>query len=196
MTTSGRGADVVSAPPALESNQDSIDIDARCGSLSLRDVIAPVAVEHSSRKHSTLKLWFLLGVVWTLPNTLIGLSIGLIGMCFGSRMHVSDRAIEFYDGGIKWLIHRFPNGQFTLAMTLGHVVIGQTKAALDLSRTHEMVHVRQYERWGPFFIPAYLLASVYVWTRGRRPYRDNPFEIEAYAVEDLRGNISDDPEAE
>ena len=43
-----------------------------------------------------------------------------------------------------------------------------------------MVHVRQFERWGPFMGPAYLLSSLYLWITGGRPYRDNPFEREAY----------------
>jgi hypothetical protein len=42
------------------------------------------------------------------------------------------------------------------------------------------VHVRQYERWGPLFVPAYLLSSLVELLRGRRPYRDNWFEREAY----------------
>lgn len=130
---------------------------------------------------------FLMGILWASPNTLIGLVVGTVGMCFGAKVQVSGRAIEFYEGGVKWFIQRFPNGQYTFAMTLGHVVIGQTKAALDVSRTHETVHVRQYERWGPAFIPAYLLSSLYVWTKGRRLYRDNPFEVEAYDVDDMTG---------
>ena len=45
-------------------------------------------------------------------------------------------------------LQTLPDGQFTLAFTLGHTILGQTDAALDISRDHEMVHVRQYERWG------------------------------------------------
>jgi hypothetical protein len=41
------------------------------------------------------------------------------------------------------------------------------------------VHVRQYERWGPLFVPAYLVSSLVLWLRGRDPYWDNPFEVEA-----------------
>lgn len=46
-----------------------------------------------------------------------------------------------------------------------------------------MVHVRQYERWGPLMGPAYLLASLYMHLTGRRAYRDNPFEREAYDLD-------------
>ena len=45
---------------------------------------------------------------------------------------------------------------------------------------HETVHVRQFERWGLLMGPAYLLASFVLWIAGRQPYRDNPFEREAY----------------
>jgi hypothetical protein len=66
------------------------------------------------------------------------------------------------------------------AMTLGHVVIGRDAAALDDTRAHERVHVRQAERWGPFFVPAYLAASAMAWARGGDAYADNGFEREAW----------------
>ncbi len=71
-------------------------------------------------------------------------------------------------------------------MTLGHVILGRDAECLDSSRDHEHVHVRQYERWGAFFIPAYLGASVYCWLRGYDAYLDNPFEREAYNAEERR----------
>ena len=73
-------------------------------------------------------------------------------------------------------------------MTLGHVVLGRDLMALNFSRAHERIHVRQCERWGPLFLPAYLLASAWLWLRGRDPYLDNPFEREAYA-NDGRGRM-------
>jgi len=51
---------------------------------------------------------------------------------------------------------------------------------LDRAREHEHVHVRQYERWGPFFLPAYGLSSLYLKIRGQEAYYNNPFEKEAY----------------
>ena len=91
----------------------------------------------------------LLAIIWASPYTLLGLFLGFIGLCTGGHARIRGRIIEFYGGGVKWLLHRFPNGQFTLALTLGHTILGQTDAALDISREHEMVHVRQFERWGP-----------------------------------------------
>jgi hypothetical protein len=65
------------------------------------------------------------------------------------------------------------------AMTLGHVVIARDARALELTRTHERVHVRQYELWGPLFVPAYLLAGAWALLQGGHPYFDNRFEREA-----------------
>lgn len=121
-------------------------------------------------------------VAWAAPYSFLGLMIGLLGLPFGGRVQRSGRAIEFYEGGVKWFLHQLPNGHFILAITLGHVVLGQTEASLAISRRHESVHIAQYERWGPFMLPVYCLASVYVWLRGKRFYRDNPFEREARAV--------------
>lgn len=73
------------------------------------------------------------------------------------------------------------------ALTLGHVVLGRDAEALHRTRRHERVHVAQYERWGPFFLPAYALASLIAVLSGRRAYRDNAFEREAYAADDCRG---------
>jgi hypothetical protein len=50
---------------------------------------------------------------------------------------------------------------------------------LAQTRAHERAHVRQYERWGIFFLPAYLLASAGAWLRGAAPYADNVFERQA-----------------
>jgi len=122
----------------------------------------------------------ILGILWASPYTLLGLLIGGVGLCTGGGARVRGRTIEFYGGGTKWFITRLPLGQFTLALTLGHTILGQSTASLDISREHEMVHVRQFERWGPFMGPAYLLSSLVLWLAGKRPYRDNPFEREAY----------------
>ena len=69
-------------------------------------------------------------------------------------------------------------------MTLGHVVWGCDATCLEFSRAHERIHVRQYERWGPFYIPIYLAASAVAAARGLDPYLDNPFEREAYEHDD------------
>jgi len=127
-----------------------------------------------------VRLLQVFGILWASPYTLLGFLLGGIGVCTGGRARIRGGIIEFYGGGVKWLVTRLPFGQMTLAVTLGHTVLGQTGAALDIARDHERVHVRQFERWGPFAGPAYLLTSFVLWLAGRRPYRDNPFERQAY----------------
>jgi len=67
------------------------------------------------------------------------------------------------------------------AITLGHVILATDKATLSAAREHEHVHVRQYERWGPLFLPAYIISSGWQILLGRRIYRDNYFERQAFA---------------
>ncbi|MCA9099550.1 MAG: hypothetical protein KDA63_00260 [Planctomycetales bacterium] len=121
-----------------------------------------------------------LAYLWAMPYTLLGLAIGLVGLVSGGSVQCRSGVLEFFGGGTRWFVRHLPLGEFTLALTLGHTILGQTSAALDVARTHEWVHVRQFERWGPLMGPAYLGCSLWLWLRGGRPYRDNPFEREAY----------------
>ncbi len=123
----------------------------------------------------------LLKIVWAGPWSLLGLCIGLGTCVTGGKGQRIGNVVEFHGGLAKWLLQMTPVD--AIAITIGHVVLGRTEAALDISRTHERVHVRQYERWGMFFVPAYFLLSGYVWLQGKEAYRDNPFEVEAYAID-------------
>ncbi|HEV3472161.1 MAG TPA: hypothetical protein VG408_03000, partial [Actinomycetota bacterium] len=67
------------------------------------------------------------------------------------------------------------------AITFGHVVLSIDELD-DATLAHERAHVHQYERWGPFFVPAYLAAAVMTRIRGRHHYLDNPFEAAARSV--------------
>lgn len=118
--------------------------------------------------------------LWASPWTVLGLAIGVLGLFTGGRVQRRCGVIEFYGGAVTKLLERFP--VHPAAMTLGHVVLGRVADGLDACREHELVHVRQYERWGPLFIPAYLGCSAYIWLRGGDAYRDNPFEREAYSL--------------
>ncbi len=64
------------------------------------------------------------------------------------------------------------------AITFGHVVLSTRDTTAALLR-HEFEHVRQYERWGPLFIPAYLLAAAWARARGGSAHLDNAFEVSA-----------------
>lgn len=122
----------------------------------------------------------LLAYFWASPYTLLGCCVGLLGLCTGGKMRRLDGILEFHGGATRWCVRHLPLGEATLAITLGHTVLGQTEAGLDIAHNHEMVHVRQFERWGPIMGPAYLLSSLVIWCRGGNAYLDNPFEREAY----------------
>jgi uncharacterized protein (DUF2062 family) len=117
------------------------------------------------------------------PATLIGLLFVLLGLLTGGKVHVVDGVLEVHGGLVTWFL-RYCTRIFmwggASAMTLGHVVLGRDAQLLEATRAHERVHVRQCERWGPFFLPAYLAACVIALLRGKRAYMDNAFEREAY----------------
>lgn len=92
-----------------------------------------------------------------------------------------DGVLEVHGPLLAWLLTHVtlvPGG--AAAITFGHVVLGRDRGALESTRAHERVHVRQCETWGPLFVPAYLLASLWAVLRGRHPYLQNWFEVEAY----------------
>ena len=125
---------------------------------------------------------------WAGPTTLVGLTAAGFARLTGGSVRAIDGVLEVHGGFATFALRRLtllPGG--AAAMTLGHVVLGVSAAALDVTRAHERVHVRQCERWGPLFLPAYGAASVWLWLRGRDAYRDNPFEREAYAADKAPG---------
>lgn len=119
--------------------------------------------------------------IWALPYTLLGVAIGMLGVVSGGALRVHTGVLEFHGGWTVRFLDLLPLPN-VMAMTLGHTVLGRSSAALEVTRDHERVHVRQFERWGPFMGPAYLACSAALWLRGRDAYRDNPFEREAYDV--------------
>ena len=103
----------------------------------------------------------------------------------GGRWQVVHGVLEVHGGLAHWILKRVCGLTLSggaAAMTLGHIVLGRSKADLDRTRAHERVHVRQCERWGPFFLPAYLLESARCALAGANAYRDNRFEREAYDI--------------
>jgi hypothetical protein len=122
----------------------------------------------------------LLAILWASPWTLFGLLIGLLTLIRGGHVQRTGRVLEFWGPGPAWFLRTFPLVHGASAVTFGHTVLARDSACLVDCRAHELVHVRQYERWGPLFVPAYLFWWVYLGLTGRHPYRDNPFEREAY----------------
>ena len=123
----------------------------------------------------------ILKYVWASPASILGILCLPLAKIGGGGASVVEGILEIHGGLLGRILKgRVPVIGSCAAMTLGHVVIGQDLHSLACTREHERVHVRQYERWGPFFIPAYLLASLVAKLRGRHPYLDNPFEVQAY----------------
>jgi hypothetical protein len=121
---------------------------------------------------------------WASPNTLLGLFAGVAVLALGGRLRMVRGAAEFSGGLLaSWVTSKL---RFN-AITFGHVILGVSEAELAAARSHEHVHVRQYEAWGPFFLFAYIGSSLWQLLRGRRIYRDNFFERQAYAGEGRLG---------
>jgi hypothetical protein len=123
-----------------------------------------------------------LGYLWASPNTALGLCFLPLSYVSGGKARLVQGVIEIEGGFARWFLRNGLIRMQASALTLGHVVLGQDRLCLDYTREHEHVHVRQYQRWGPFFLPAYFLSSFLAWRRGENPYLDNRFEKEAYAI--------------
>ncbi|RDD81877.1 hypothetical protein DVJ77_11645 [Dyella tabacisoli] len=111
---------------------------------------------------------FGLGALWTLPNTLIGLLVGLFGLAFGARM-------SWREAELAVVFRCWPWGAGG-ALTLGNVIVHTgddldvrcltyahraglcTEASVSLA-DHERAHVYQYMVLGPLFLPLYLLCG-------------------------------------
>lgn len=118
--------------------------------------------------------------LWAAPNSLIGLLFLPSALFTSGGCRAVGGVLELHSGFISWVLRScvpLPGG--AAAMTLGHVVLGRDPQALARTRAHERVHVRQCERWGPGFIPAYLLASAWGLVTGTGMYHGNWFEREA-----------------
>jgi len=127
------------------------------------------------------KIRRVLAYLWAAPTTALGLLLLVPAVLSGGGVQIVHGVIEIHGGAVAWFLRKAtPLEGGALALTLGHVVLGLNRNALDISRAHERIHVRQCERWGPFFIPAYFGGCLLAYLRGGRAYRDNPFEREAY----------------
>ena len=115
-----------------------------------------------------MRLWWLPGMVWTLPNTALGLLAGVAALPFGAhaRWRRNELALVFH--AMPW----GPGG----ALTLGNVILHTGtdlatpcftyahRAGVACGRTillsdHERAHVLQAMALGPLFLPLYLLCG-------------------------------------
>lgn len=114
-----------------------------------------------------------LGLVWALPNTVLGLVAGIAGLPFGAHAHWRPRELAV-------VFHHWPWGPGG-ALTLGNVIL-HTGDTLDsacvtyahraghrhetpgvshiiLLADHERAHVYQYMALGLLFLPLYLICG-------------------------------------
>jgi hypothetical protein len=127
--------------------------------------------------------------IWAFPNTLIGL-LFVPGALFRGGLQIVDGVLEVHGAFISWMLRHvvlLPGG--ASAVTLGHVVLARDRQSLAVTRAHERVHVRQYELWGPAFIPAYVVASMCGLVTGAGVYYGNRFERQALQHEHSRHAI-------
>lgn len=113
-----------------------------------------------------LPRWFVpLGMLWALPNTVIGLLLGLVAVPFGARPRLRR-------GDLACVFHRWPwgpGGALTLGNTILHTGLdldvpcatyahaaGHGPEATISLALHERAHVYQYLVLGPLFLPVYL----------------------------------------
>jgi hypothetical protein len=122
----------------------------------------------ASRLRTSLRGLIALGMLWTLPNSVAGLLVGVIGLAFGARMRWQRHELAL-------VIRRWPWGRGG-ALTLGNVIV-LTGERLDTPgltyahragrcieppvslADHERAHVYQYMLLGPLFLPLYLLCG-------------------------------------
>lgn len=121
--------------------------------------------------------------LWVAPCTAVGVLPALLLSAAGASARRVTGVIE-----VAFDSDRLPGARLLArlpfsAITLGHIVLARTHACHGAVRSHERVHVAQYERWGLLFFVLYLGSSAWQLLRGRRPYIDNHFEREARRLE-------------
>lgn len=137
----------------------------------------PPIVQNGHRKRPGIfpKIQTVCSHLWNSPNSVWGCLGGLGGK---PTWRPEERICEVTGG---WLTALLKRRHWADAITLGDVVLYADERLAPLLRAHEMVHVHQYRAWGPLFLPAYGLESLWQWLRTGDGYRNNRFERAAYA---------------
>jgi hypothetical protein len=122
----------------------------------------------------------LLAYLWALPVTVIGLCLGLMSVISGGHWQLRGGVVEVTGGLAGWLLRGSRWWRGGAATALGHVILARDQDCLERSNAHERAHVRQFERWGVFLLPAYFLIGQWLALRGYDRHLDHPFEQQAY----------------
>ena len=120
--------------------------------------------------------------IWTSPASAIGICATFIASVLGAEIKRVSGVLEVSLAPRNAALCKAVDYLPFAAITLGHIVIARNAQQQDALRQHERVHVAQYELWGPLFLLAYPLVSLFQWLSGRRPYLDNRFEMAARAA--------------
>ena len=114
----------------------------------------------------------ILGFIWALPITLIGLLALLtagwpVSVMFDGWAVVIDVKLPFYVPNMK-------------AVVYGNLVMCRPDVLFNGNlRKHELEHVRQCNIFGPFIIILYPMLSLLAWICYNKPYEMNWLEIMA-----------------
>lgn len=125
------------------------------------------------------RVCFVLSRIWAFPYTVLGM--GVYWLPFLGPKHIIRYrgTIGVVGPGVERILRFAPIPGGAAALTLGHTILATSDDTFYSTWDHEWIHVQQYERWGPAFVPAYLLVGLWQRLRGRDAYWDNPFEVEA-----------------
>ena len=120
--------------------------------------------------------------IWAAPCSFVGVVFGTCVLLLGGKTRPSLGTLEFTFRESEAACGKLARSLAFRAITFGHVIIAVTEQELTRSRGHELVHVRQYERWGVLFFLAYPASSLWKLLMGRNAYWDNRFEIQARSL--------------
>jgi hypothetical protein len=136
-------------------------------------------------RRALLGIATLLGILWALPLSLIGLlaAIPIVLMRGHASLILNTMPAILIRGPLAdYLLARHPFGAMS-AMAIGHVIIADEQELTQQILTHELAHVRQAAWWGILFPVAYLAASAWALLRGQDAYWHNAFEVAARNAE-------------
>lgn len=127
----------------------------------------------------------LIGIVWALPLTLVGVILALPILMWRGKAHLvcTSTPALMVSGPIgDYMLDHHPFGPMC-AMAIGHIVIAEKRGLTPQVLTHELAHVRQAACWGILFPVVYLAASAWEVLHGRDAYWHNVFEVAARRAE-------------
>lgn len=135
-------------------------------------VVVPVVVR------GQLPRWHIIWrYAWAAPTSAVALPLLIANAATGGQTILWHGVIEIQGPLVRKVLSK---GLIeAAALTLGHVILCADDNSRTRFRAHELVHVRQAERWGPLFLPLYLLIMAWTWRRTGQGYWFHPWEIEA-----------------